>query len=188
MMGQSYGVVGQSMGQGNGSRLSVFYTDEFLLHETGWGHPERPDRLRAAVAALKAAPFADRLDWFTPAHVGSPPDDRLWQALIRAHDRDYIDQVRLTANRGGGHLDGDTPISPRSYEVALLAVQTWLLAVDRAIAGFGPALALVRPPGHHATRNQGMGFCLFSNAAITALAALTHPEICLLYTSDAADE
>jgi acetoin utilization deacetylase AcuC-like enzyme len=71
----------------------------------------------------------------------------------------------------------DTPVSPRSYDVALLAVSAWLDGVDSVLVNNNPAFVLARPPGHHATRDTGMGFCLFSNAAIAAYYALTQPGI-----------
>lgn len=154
--------------------VTIVYSDEFLLHDTGWGHPERPDRLRAIVAALQTAPFADRLRWHSPQLVpaSDAPIDPLTQALRRAHEPDYINHVRLLANRGGGQLEVDTPISARSYEVARLAVQAWLDGMDEAIATGQPVFVAARPPGHHALRHRGMGFCLFANAAIAALTAL----------------
>lgn len=159
--------------------ITLIYSDEFLLHDTGWGHPERPDRLRAIVTALRAAPLADRLVWQAPQRVAECPEppDPLTQAIARAHDRVYIQQVRDLANRGGGQLDMDTPVSPRSYEVARLAVQAWLDGTERAIATGQPVFVAARPPGHHALRHRGMGFCIFANAAIAAFQALDRPEV-----------
>lgn len=78
-------------------------------------------------------------------------------------------------SKTGGFIDGDTYVAKGSYEIALLAVSAWVDAVDHALSDGGcTSWALARPPGHHATRVTGMGFCLLSNAAIASHYALTH--------------
>ncbi|MGK7884970.1 MAG: histone deacetylase, partial [Crocosphaera sp.] len=84
------------------------------------------------------------------------------------HNNEYIQRVEAIASNGGGFLDGDTVVSPQSYQVALLAVNAWLDGVDTVTQTQKPAFVLSRPPGHHAVQKTGMGFCLFSNAAIAA--------------------
>ena len=154
--------------------LSVIYSEEFLQHDTGRFHPERPERLTAIVNALKAVPWVDKLDWQLP----TPVEIRdVMPILQKLHTQDHIDRVRRIAESGGGSLDMDTPVSPRSYDIALLAISAWLDGVDKVIATDNPAFVLARPPGHHATRNRGMGFCLFSNGAIAAHYALEKPGI-----------
>jgi len=154
--------------------LPVIYSDEFLDHETGYFHPEKPERLTAIITALKEAVFATEIEWRSP----TPPQARdLMSFLEKAHTQRYIYKVQEIALTGGGYLDGDTPISPRSYDVALLAVSAWLDGVDAVLTTQNPAFALTRPPGHHAEKDAGMGFCLFSNAAIAALYALKQPGI-----------
>jgi acetoin utilization deacetylase AcuC-like enzyme len=155
--------------------LSVIYSDEFLDHNTGRYHPERPERLTAIVNALTASPFADQIAWRSPTPVIEKPS--LLPLLQSVHTPAYIEKVKEIATTGGGYLDGDTPVSPRSYEVALLAVSAWLDGVDYVLANSNPAFVLARPPGHHAESNAGMGFCLFSNAAIAAVYALQQPGI-----------
>ncbi len=154
--------------------LPVIYSDEFLEHDNGRFHPERPERLTAIVNALKAAPWADKIEWQLPTPVETRP---VMPLLQKIHTSLYIELVREIAVSGGGMLDADTPISPRSYDVALLAVNAWLDGVDKVLATNKPAFVLARPPGHHAERERGMGFCLFSNAAIAAYYALEQPGI-----------
>lgn len=154
--------------------LPVIYSPEFLEHQTGRFHPERPERLTAIVDAIKAAPWAQQIEWLLP----TPADRRPLLSLIeKVHSPEYVELVRKLAATGGGYIDADTPVSPRSYDVALLAVSAWLDGVDRSIESDRPAFVLARPPGHHAEKDRGMGFCLFSNAAIAARYALQQPQI-----------
>jgi acetoin utilization deacetylase AcuC-like enzyme len=155
--------------------LPVIYSDEFLDHKTGNYHPERPERLTAIVKALKEAKFAEKIAWQLPTQVSDKPS--LMSVLGQVHTSDYINKVKAIATNGGGYLDGDTTVSPRSYDVALLAVSAWLDGVDTVLTTENPAFVLSRPPGHHAESDAGMGFCLFSNAAIAAVYALQQPGI-----------
>jgi acetoin utilization deacetylase AcuC-like enzyme len=154
--------------------LPVIYSDEFLKHDTGRFHPERSERLTAVVKALKAVPWADKIEWQLPTPWETRP---VMPLLEQVHTRRYIETVRQIATGGGGMLDADTPISANSYDIALLAVSAWLDGVDEVLSINNPAFVLARPPGHHAERNTGMGFCLFSNAAIAAYYALEKPGI-----------
>lgn len=156
--------------------LSIFYSDEFLDHDTGAYHPEKPGRLTAITTALKTAPWADQLDWRSPTPINAQ-NNRLMAALEAIHPQPYIAAVQQLAHRGGGYIDPDTIVSPRSYDVALLAVSAWLDGVDQALATGEPAFVLARPPGHHALPQRGMGFCIFANAAIAAHHALQQPGV-----------
>lgn len=154
--------------------LPVIYADQFLEHNTGNRHPEKPERLTAIVKALKTAEFADKIEWRSP----TPLTSRNLQFFLESvHSSEYIKKVQAIAQTGGGNFYADTIISPSSYDVALLAVGAWLDGVDQVLAKNVPAFVVARPPGHHALRDQGMGFCLFANAAITANYALTQPGI-----------
>jgi acetoin utilization deacetylase AcuC-like enzyme len=150
--------------------LPVYYTDAYLEHKTGTFHPERPARLTAIVNALQAAAFAAELDWRVPR--AAMPEE-----LERVHPPDYLQSVADLAARGGGYLDADTLVSAGSYEAACLAAGGWVQGVETVLKTHRPAFVLCRPPGHHAEPRRGMGFCLFSNAAIAALAALDLPGV-----------
>ncbi|ALB41558.1 hypothetical protein AA650_14760 [Anabaena sp. WA102] len=155
--------------------LQVIYSDEFLDHKTGIYHPEKPARLTAIVDALKTAHFAEKITWKLPTPVLLKPSLMSW--IEKVHPTTYINKVKDIAASGGGYLDGDTPISPRSYDVALLAVSAWLDGVDTVLNTAEKSFILARPPGHHAVSDTGMGFCLFSNAAIAAFYALQQPGV-----------
>ncbi len=154
--------------------MLLIYSDEFLEHKTGQFHPEKPERLTAIQNAIAASDFADRVEWKLPTSIA---ERSVLPWVESIHTSNYIQKVAAIAEGGGGYLDTDTAISPRSYDVALLAVSAWLDGVDAVLEKGKPTFVLARPPGHHAESNLGMGFCLFSNAAIAAHYALKQPKV-----------
>jgi len=135
----------------------------YLKHDTGYGHPERPERLTAIVRRLKETGLFDQLAALQPVAT-----DRKWLATV--HTPQYIDRVKASCQRGLGFVDSpDSPACEESYDVALQAVGGVLAAVDAVMEGqIANAFCAVRPPGHHALRDHAMGFCLFNNVAIAA--------------------
>ena len=154
--------------------FAVIYSPDFLSHDTGSFHPENAGRLTAVVAALEQAPWADHLDWREPTPLDRRDVDT---PIAQLHNPRYIRALEQLAAAGGGQIDGDTVVSGPSYGVARLAVSAWLDGVDYVLETGHSAFVLARPPGHHAVRDRGMGFCLFANAAIAAHYALTQPGI-----------
>jgi acetoin utilization deacetylase AcuC-like enzyme len=134
------------------------------LHDTGWGHPERADRMRAVEEGLTEAALADAV-----ARGQGRPAER--DELLRVHRAHYLDAVQDFIAAGGGDLDPDTHVSLGSWDAALHAAGSGLAAVDALDRGEAEAaFVAVRPPGHHATPNAAMGFCLLNNVAVTAAA------------------
>lgn len=165
--------------RGTQRKVRIIYSEKFLEHKSPRGrHPECPERLQVCVDALrKDSRLIDLIEWVepTPVDPGSPRRDLVLDCIRHVHSYpDYLEDLEAMSKKGGGFIDGDTYVAKGSFEIALLAVSAWLDAVDYALSenGSGPVLALARPPGHHATRVTGMGFCLLSNAAISAHYAL----------------
>ena len=143
---------------------SLFSHPSCIEHDTGIGHPECPERLKAVLAALEgeAFHFLDRRE---------APRAEIEQ-LARVHPISYIERV-LAAIPAEGHveLDNDTILSPSSGEAALRAAGAVCAAVDAVMTGEARnAFCATRPPGHHAETRQAMGFCLFNNVAVGARA------------------
>jgi acetoin utilization deacetylase AcuC-like enzyme len=137
----------------------------FLHHRAPEGHPERPARAQAANDALAAAGVATRA---TRVPVRPATDDE----LVRVHVPAHLERLARELPGRTGWLDPDTYYAPRSWEIARLAAGTTAELVLRAVSGELPrGLAIVRPPGHHATPDRAMGFCLLNNVAVAAAAA-----------------
>jgi acetoin utilization deacetylase AcuC-like enzyme len=146
-------------------KVGYVYDPVYLEHDTGQ-HPENATRLEAIMSRLEESSLKKRL-----AHIAPRPATIEEVALV--HHEEYIAYVQAVAKKGGGWLDPDTVVSPGSYKAALYAAGGLIRATEVVMGEGGSAYALVRPPGHHATATQAMGFCLFNNVAIAARYALS---------------
>jgi acetoin utilization deacetylase AcuC-like enzyme len=138
----------------------VFTHPACLLHDAGRRHPESPERLRVLLARLEA-------DGRFPVSSAEPASR---EALLAVHPAHYLDHLESDSRRGGGVLDQDTITNAMSWDAARGGAGAAIAAVESAMAGT-PALAAVRPPGHHALADRAMGFCLLGNVVIAARAA-----------------
>jgi len=135
-----------------------------LAHDTG-SHPEQPARIIAIEREL------ERRDWIGFARLSSPAVDRA--VLTAVHSEAYVASIEAASARGGAQLDLDTVVSRGSFEAAQHAAGGAVRLVDLLLDGSAPSgFSAHRPPGHHALRARGMGFCLFNNIAVAAQHAL----------------
>jgi acetoin utilization deacetylase AcuC-like enzyme len=145
--------------------LILISSERFAEHQTPPGHPERP--ARAEVMDAIASRWSKRgVEVVAPRQVTH-------EQLARVHTQEYLKRIRETAGQAVA-LDPDTYTSPDSFEIAQLAAGAAIDGVERVLGGaHTSALAMVRPPGHHAERNRAMGFCLYNNVAVAAAHART---------------
>jgi acetoin utilization deacetylase AcuC-like enzyme len=153
------------------------YDPIYLEHDLP-SHPENARRLRHILSRLE--------DEGMSAHLRPlEPRPATVEELQQVHTPAHIERVQRVAQAGGGHLDPDTYVAPRSFDAALVAAGGVVRAVEAALAGeVANGFALVRPPGHHATATRAMGFCLFNNVAVAARAALADGKVERVFIAD----
>lgn len=145
---------------------AVYFDEDCIKHQTPPGHPERPERLERAWKALNESGVLKTCEVRRPTPISA-------EAIGAVHRPEVFKQVESAVRHGGNYLDGDTFVSAASLTAGLKAAGAACNAVDAVIAGKqSNAFCLIRPPGHHATPNRSMGFCLFNNIALAARHAI----------------
>ncbi|HIH00395.1 MAG TPA: histone deacetylase [Thermoplasmata archaeon] len=139
----------------------IVFSDEFNKHDTA-DHPENADRLYVMLDALEQTPFYKKLEFIKPEMISE-------KLLHEVHSSEMIERIKEISKQGDSWIDLDTYVSKSDYETARLAVGGVAQVCRNVVKGDAQnAYALVRPPGHHASAERSMGFCLFNNAGIAA--------------------
>jgi len=151
------------MPEASGPTTALLADPIYREHDTGSGHPEQPGRFDAIVEELDRKGLTQQL-------LRIEPRPATEEEIALCHGHGYIEMAHLEIRAGAPELStGDTVVSPRSWDVALNAAGGILNAVDKVVEGaVQNAFCVVRPPGHHARPDQGMGFCIFNNVAVAA--------------------
>ena len=151
------------------ARTGLLQDVRFQRHQTGAGHPERPERLAAIGRALEAGGLAEAC-----VPIEAKPVDM--QLVRRLHADSYLERFRKACENGLTYIDvPDSGICSESFEIAQLAAGGCIQAVDDVMAGrIENAFCAVRPPGHHAEPEKSMGFCMFNNIALAARHLIDH--------------
>ena len=138
--------------------ISLVHSSQYSKHQTE-NHPENPERLEVLMNSLRKEGLLEKID----VHQPSPANE---EDILRVHTPEHSRNLKIFTENGGGYLDFDTYASPQSYEIAKLAAGGAIKASELILEEYDFAYSLARPPGHHATPNSAMGFCLINNMAV----------------------
>ncbi|MBU2599139.1 histone deacetylase [bacterium] len=143
------------------TKTALVYHQDYLLHDIPL-HPERKERLTTTLDLFQKKGILEKVELITP-HQASEED------ILRTHNEDLLKKIKEISSKGRGSIDADTLLNAHTYQVALLAAGGAILAAKLLLEGeYKNSFALIRPPGHHATKNQAQGFCYFNNVAVAA--------------------
>jgi acetoin utilization deacetylase AcuC-like enzyme len=155
----------------------IVFSDEFNKHDTA-DHPENADRLYVMLDAVEQAPFYKKLQIIEPEMLPEP-------LLYEVHSAEMIERVKEISQTGDSWIDLDTYVCKSDYETARLAAGGVFSVCRNVIQGEAQnGYALVRPPGHHASAERSMGFCLFNNAGLAAHALSKKGKRILIFDHD----
>jgi acetoin utilization deacetylase AcuC-like enzyme len=143
-------------------RTALAYHGDYLLHDAGDMHMERPQRLTATMDFFREKGVLEKVIMVEPTPCTE-------EDILRVHTKEHLEHIKKLSRSGGGYVDADTYCSPATYDVARLAAGGCIRAAKAVMDKEADnAFALIRPPGHHASRNKASGFCFFNNSAVTA--------------------
>lgn len=147
--------------------IGYYSYQNYFLHDVGDDHPEHPFRILAIESRLQDSPVVEFLEYNNGSYASQLD-------ILRAHTSGYIEQLhQITPEHGSIMMDRDTPLSSGSLQAAYEACGTVTTALGDIMSGkYRHAFCAVRPPGHHAEKKKGMGFCFINHVAVAALKAI----------------